>query len=438
MSTVINKIKRRLRDIYWFFKDRQNIGQLGINPESYLVFIPRDTDKIFVDVYIRSGISIESDQEFGVGHLLEHYLTEKICQKYAADFYSNARIDHEMIHFYARIDKDKPKELIAQFLDEIFHPVFDDEKIVEYEKLAIQNELNTDSHNLIRKIERLVENHRFAEDCQMIKSFEDSIEPTKFLNITNVAEHYAQIFNRANVKVFISAYGPSFSFISYLRNLFSQYSLPAGSPTVYPPCVYSGRQIIKLNEPTLRGTYVYLTFPAPTSQTRPKDRLVLRLLLDLLAGRNDEFSMNKLARKEGIYSINNYWVRMSNIGLVVFHSYVPKEDISDLLQVMNRSLHLAKDNPVSRAYLNRELQNLQNAFRKEWRSNDRVNWLMEETVDFGHHYDLSFYLQILKSIRPVDLQDMANKILERRHLNLLLYGEDSLMTDEELYAHFDF
>jgi predicted Zn-dependent peptidase len=421
--TPYNKLKRYLRSVYWWWKDRRVIELICDNPETYLVNIPADSDKIGADVFIRSGISIESQEDFGIGHLLEHYISETIVRDHQADLYSNGRINHEMMNLYVRIDKDKTKTLIEKFLNKVFHVDFSDQEMLDYEKLAIQNELNTDSHNLVRRIERLVETGRFQDECFCIKSFEDSIEPTGRLTLADLKAHYRRIFNRQNVKIFISAYSPSPAFKTYLKKILPAFALPEGMKTEYPACRYSDGKVEIVPDKTITGTYAYLTLPALLSTDNPKDKIVLRMALDLLTGREEDFSVNKKARQSGIYSINSYWVRMEKIGFIALYSYIPKDRVGKLLEIIGTSLAAVRSKPVTADYLKRETRDLGNIYRREWRSNERVNWVIDETVEHGRHETLDFYLDVLRSITPEDILAMAKKIFDPDKINLYIYGE---------------
>jgi|GEM_PF-3647526 len=421
-----------MRDFYWWWKDRQIIEKICDNPEAYLVYVPKDTDKVGVDVFVRSGISIETREKFGVGHLLEHYLSETASRAHQTDFYMNGRINHEMMNLYARIDKDKPKDFIKKFLDKTFKIDFNDQSMLDYEKLAIQNELNTDSHSLVRRIERTVETGRFHGECFCIKSFEDSIEPTGHLTLDDIKQHYGKIFNRRNVKIFISLYSPSSALKEYLKRTLPSYALPDGAPSTYPSCVYSEHKIEHIPDSSITGSYVYLTVPALCSTASRKNKIVMRMALDLITGREEAYSVNKFARQEGIYSISSYWVRMENIGFVCLNSYVPKDRISKLMEIIGRSLKAIREKPVSAGYLKREVRDLGNIYRKEWRGNDRTNWVIDEMVDDGKYESLQYYLDLLKTITPEDITKMAQKVLNRSTLNLYIYGEQPEETDERL------
>lgn len=418
--------------MYWWWKDRQIIEKICDNPETYLVYIPKDAEKVGVDVYCRSGISIEQKEVFGVGHLLEHYISEIITRDHQGDFYSNGRINHEMMNLYVRLDRDRKKELIEKFFDKVFKVEFNDQEILNYEKLAIQNELNTDSHNLVRRIERKVETGRFQDECFCIKSFEDSIEPTGRMTLKNVEDHYRQIFNRQNVKIFISVYSPAAWFKSYLKELLPKYKLPEGKRTEFPDCVYSDRHIKRMPNSDIAGSYAYLTYPALRSADDPKDKIVMRMILDLLTGREDGYSVNKWARKQGIYAINSYWVRMEKIGFIVFNSYIPKEKNATVLNIINQSIKKVCTQPITQDYLKKEIRDLTNVYRREWRSNDRTNWVIDETLDAGQYRELEYYLDLLESITPEDIMNLANEIFDHEKMNLYIYGEQPAETDEEL------
>lgn len=430
--TLYNKIKRRIRDVYWWWKDRHIVEKICDNPETYLVYVTRDSDKVGVDVFVRSGISIETPATFGVGHLLEHYLSESASRDHQADFYMNGRINHEMMNLYARIDRDKPKEFVQKFLDKIFKVKFDDQEIVDYEKLAIQNELNTDSHSLSRRIERIVETGRFCGECFCIKSFEDSIEPTARLTANDIGEHYDKIFNRQNVKIFINLYSPAAVFKRYLQKILPTYALPDGELSVYPSCVYSGHKIEHIPDQSITGSYIYLTMPALCSTADRKDKIVMRMALDLITGREEAYSVNHLARQEGIYSISSYWVRMEKIGFVCLNSYIPKNRVGKLMEIIGRSLKNIREKPVSAAYLKHEIRDLGNIYRREWRGGDRTNWVIDEIVDEGKYEPLDHYLGLLKTITAEDIQQMARKIIDWTKLNFYIYGEQPEESDEKL------
>ena len=158
----------------------------------------------------------------------------------------------------------------------------------------------------------------------------------------------------------------------------------------------------------------------------------MRMVLDLLTGREDGYNVNKQARQEGIYSINSYWMRMEKIGFVVISSYIPKDKNRTLFSIVGKSIKEICTKPVTAKYLKKELHDLKSIYRREWRSNERTNWVIDETLDDGKYQPLEYYLGILKTITPEDIRQLAIRVFDCSKLNLYIYGEQPDETDEEL------
>ena len=50
------------------------IKEISLKDNLYFIKLPNKTDKVYLDILVKSGYVEETDKEFGMGHLLEHYL----------------------------------------------------------------------------------------------------------------------------------------------------------------------------------------------------------------------------------------------------------------------------------------------------------------------------------------------------------------------------
>ena len=83
-------------------------------PETFLLNAPKKTEDVFLDVYILGGTVIEEQSKSGIGHLLEHYLLEKTSKEFGSEIKINGNIAKERTIIYAKIEKNKLAEDLAQ------------------------------------------------------------------------------------------------------------------------------------------------------------------------------------------------------------------------------------------------------------------------------------------------------------------------------------
>lgn len=174
-------LRDRLLEIFWKIRDRNFLVQINQDPPVYFIKLPSWSKSTFLDVYIKSGALYEKSQDFGIGHLLEHYLCGLIKEEIDDNPENDGRIDNEVTIFNIS-SKDNKVDLprIKIFLGKIISPNFDREDIFDYERSSILNELNVEQQSLENDFQRQFLRERFVvSDTFYGKVFADHLANTE-------------------------------------------------------------------------------------------------------------------------------------------------------------------------------------------------------------------------------------------------------------------
>jgi len=132
------------------------------NPAFYYIPLPQKSRDIFLEVNLKTGYAEENDCEFGLGHLLEHYIIGELLKKCKkGSIKTNATISKNTTNYYLKSTKSKLLKESKIFLESVLNPNFSDDILFRQEKESIINELNSKLNSIYERGIDFVFSERF-------------------------------------------------------------------------------------------------------------------------------------------------------------------------------------------------------------------------------------------------------------------------------------
>ncbi len=382
-------------------------------------------------MYIKAGALAEKEEQAGVGHLLEHYLATLISKELPRGVIFDAKINDYYIVFYLESENEKIlANFIQKFLAILANPDFSHQEIFDYEKKSIINELEKEKNSTELKLERLIEKTRYIDEPNG-RSFVDHLQRLEDLKIEDIVAYHKNIFTKENVEIFVSATKSNSHMCTAISDSLLKLHLPEGF-AVFPKPTYSDSQIQTYKESGLSGNYMVMTFPSISRSASLRDKIVFALMVEIIRDKDRKNFWQKI-REAGIYDLKVTYSQGIYNGYLALQSHVSKEQIMLWLEIICSMIGELKDGKIDPLLF----INTKNKWADDrlafWRSNDgRFSILTQSILDQEEIPRCKTVEDIVASVNKQDISAMAQKTFDKGNINLILFGEDTGLDQDEL------
>src|SRR3989339_632670 len=354
----------------------------------YVVNFPQKTKDIFFDIYLRTGYSEESNNEFGIGHLLEHYLVESLTDNMK---FVNGSTGQDFTNYYLQSDSKRIVKDVKIFLNTILNSNFSDEKLFKREKEVIENEIRN-KKNIKEESLNFILKKFFGSNFPYAREKEN-----KILNI--IKEH-----KLAKIK----------------KNKRIEYS-------------FSGEKFVK-NSKYYWNDELIVNVSFDFSKKIRKNTKNIKAINMLRKYFEDlDFYCAKNMRDLGIYSSSFEWMIWDNAGIVILSSMLNGGKANIILGEFLKFLEKVKKDGISNGDLvklrRKEKEGLTKAFGNNAR---RLSWVVNDLLSYGDVTLLKDDIKELKSIDSNYIKKIAKKLFDFDKMNITILGKDAGKTKIKL------
>lgn len=421
----------KLSDLYWSFKDMRLVKNFNKKPNCYFLYLPKYTKKTFIDIYIKAGALSEKEEQAGIGHLLEHYISELAGKELSSDLKFSARINDYYIVFCLESNNDT--DLICateKFLEILVNPDFSRQEIFEYEKKSIINELGKEKNDPEMKLERLVEKTRYSDEPNK-RSFVDHLSVLESLKIEDIFAYHKEIFTEESLEIFVSATKLSSKVCDTISNKLTKLHLPKGFID-FPKPVYSDFQIKISNESGISGDYAVITLPSINQSASLMDKIVFALMVEIIRDKESKWIRQKI-RESGIYDHRVTYNQGLYNGYLAIQSYINKEQIIPWIETISDMVGELKSGKLDSSLFEKTKDKVISNMSTYWRNNDgRFDILTSSILDKEEFPGYRAVKKMTMSVDENDIRAMAQRIFDMGKVNLVIFGEDAELDQEKL------
>lgn len=399
--------------------------QLIKKPQVYFINLPQKTDKIYFDIFYKSGYIFDPPKLKGCIHVLEHYLVGSMNSKYAAIFLkANGSVNNEFVNFYLVSDQNKILSDLEKFLSGIYHVDFSNNKLFQYELKAIENEIIEKKNNIKRQILDQVSKDLFIKSCPYGETDIGKIKELQKFNLFKIKNFYNENFIKKEPIFFIGGNKLDKEIIKNIieavKKYASQDTLQSFYSVDFPKCQLPPFRIKKIkNESIKKGVYSIYVFPGFTIQQNDLlHRLALNILLKILTGVSP-FGLILKLREEGIYSINDINIIGQQTGTVALISFSDNIQLIKSANIIKKHINQLKKDLIDKKFLLKIIQERKENQKAVWENNEKkYGWIINDIKNSQLVANIKVYNKILEKITPEFLKSIANQIFDWEKLNL--------------------
>src|SRR3989339_631767 len=335
----------------------------------YVVNFPQKTKDIFFDIYLRTGYSEESNNEFGIGHLLEHYLVESLTDNMK---FVNGSTGQDFTNYYLQSDSKRIVKDVKIFLNTILNSNFSDEKLFKREKEVIENEIRN-KKNIKEESLNFILKKFFGSNFPYAREKVNQISNIKKFKFGDIKKHHNKIFCSGNIFFVLS-------------------------------------KKIRKNTKNIKAI-----------------NMLRKYFEDL------DFYCAKNMRDLGIYSSSFEWMIWDNAGIVILSSMLNGGKANIILGEFLKFLEKVKKDGISNGDLvklrRKEKEGLTKAFGNNAR---RLSWVVNDLLSYGDVTLLKDDIKELKSIDSNYIKKIAKKLFDFDKMNITILGKDAGKTKIKL------
>jgi predicted Zn-dependent peptidase len=397
-----------------------------VNENFYIVDFPNKTKEVYFDIYSKSGYFDESEKEFGIGHLLEHYLIESIPNKEKLEFV-NGSINSDFMNYYVKSDTKNAVRDIEILLKGILLPKFDNENLLKREKGVIENEILSKKDIKIDAFNFLLKQN-FGDNFLYARDKKNQIANTKNVKLSDLKNHYEKVFNTKNVFFVLSGYELDKNTEKKISDLVNGHKLSKHNKGVVKVKIseFQKNKLIKNSKYYWNNELVFnLCFNLPIKIRKShKDLKTLTMIRDYLE--DQKFYFAKEMREIGVYSVSLDRMMWKNSGIIVLSAEIDREKIPMLKRgILNFLNNLEKDG-ISKSDILKLRKMQKDRLEKSFADNmKRLNWISNDLL---FHTGITLLKDDLIELKEIDsnyIKKFSKQIFDIKKSNIVIFGKGS-------------
>ena len=397
-----------------------------------------EVKSIYIQAEVKAGSLLETSENNGVAHFMEHMLCQGIpslpnVEKFSSFIESlagtyGAQTDPLTVNFHINLPFTKLETGIKIASEVIFEPLFVPEAL-EKERVAVTNEITQRMDSHFYKIGRFFKEVRYPKNHPLYLDTGGDLEVVKKVTIEDLQKYWKKYFLTSNTYLLVTGNFDE----TELKKLLEQYfeKVNKDSEVVKYPLVsnadFTNRTVALRNDSNLKTAYIDFSFPgfATTQFDKYSKELLGQSLLTIILGRLRNSRLFKLLRHQRglVYGVSAGASGVPGITGIGISSESSLENLDEVVGLIANELASF----VEKGMTEEELK-----FAKFFMENQ---WLMS----FDHPSSIAFWISnellwknkihlpedSIKELKGIDnkfLLDLMNKHWDFGRLNLVVQG----------------
>lgn len=308
---------------------------------------------IHINVEVKAGSVLESDENNGVAHFMEHMLVQGIPSLPNVEKFSSfieglagtygATTDPLTVNFHINLPFNKLETGIKIASEVIFEPLFVEEAL-EKERVAVINELlqRMDSH--FYKIGKFFKQVRYPKEHPLYRDTGGELEIVKKVTIADLKDYWKKYFLPNNSYLLVTGNFEE----EELKRLLEEYFEKQGKDSTvvkYPDVSnkdFTNRTIALRNDSNLKTAYIDFSFPgfATLDPDKYSKELLGQSLLTIILGRLRNSRLFKLLRyqKGLVYGVTAGTAGIPGISSINISSETNPENLDEVVRLITAEL----------------------------------------------------------------------------------------------------
>jgi predicted Zn-dependent peptidase len=447
MSTIkkyknIRKKKTR-KNIY--NKLKPNI--ININNFSILLLPLKNSKTIKIEGLIYGGNIVENKNNAGISHLLEHALMEsweKCKKKHCAYFwekygtFSNAYTNDTYLHFWKQGLAENTKLILDYIVSIILHPQLS-KKMIDKEKHAVRNELNTYLNNPNWKLKDVLYKHFYnIEGIQYSQDYSQQLKVLNTHNTISLTNYLKQKFNQKRILFVITGKFQKNKMIDLLKKKLKVNTVPKS--ICLNKCYSLQKKVLFIKNSKAKNTNIKILFPISLHRG-DKDFPYLSILSNIIGGDFNSLLMTELRIKhELVYGATcSFFSDFCSSGCSIDISTLDKNIIKVLNIVFKIIKKYKQINIPNSKLLNVKNKHLINFYETSFNDVEKISSFFKFQFLFQLHkknkkiYTYNQYANIIKNISQSKIQRLFKRLFNTEQCLIGYIGKTKVNFTEKDY-----
>lgn len=439
-----NRSKRKTKK-NTYNKLKPNI--IDINGYSVLLLPIKDSNVIRVEGLLFGGNIVETKENAGISHLLEHALMEgwEKCKKKHCTFFwekygtfSNAYTEDTYLHFWQQGLASQTDIILDYIVSSIVRPNFT-EKMIKKESHAVRNELNSYANEPSWKLWDAIYKHFYnIEGIQYSQDWPQQLKVLPSFNKKNISAFFKEYFNQKRILFVITGRFEKNKMIQQLKQKLKTHSPP--KPICLNECYTYSKKVIYIPNKEAKNTSIKIYFPISLYRG-DKNFPYLSALAEIIGGDFTSILMTELRVKhELVYGAKcNFFTNFCGSGCEISISTLDK-NIKKVLHMVFKLIQKYKKTKIPKNKLeNVKNKSLVRFYESSFNNTDKLSSFFKFQFLFQLHkkqkkiYTYDEYAKIIKKMSLKKVQELFNKLFNTEHCIVGYIGKTKVNFTEKDY-----
>lgn len=389
-------------------------------PKLIFFNLPEKDSIAYISVIFSYGNYSESSRDFGLGHLLEHYLSLRI-ENFSTSLLRVASIGDSVMQFDIKSKKKNIIDHLAGTLGILKNDPIDSKVLMNREKARIKIELDEYSTNTEKYFEQQSLLALLGGSSVITRDKVLQNNTIKKVQLSDLVKLRNRLISRHLVGICIGAYKLSKKSRIEIQSNFRRW-LPTEARLFFAPTPHIKIALNKkriVSHASIGKGYSHVSFAWPGLSLRDplRDRFALGFVCSLLLER-----LESPLGDIGVYKFDYDYQIYDNHGIVRFWAYMPRGLEKKFEKIIYNQLEilLSQEKELKegiKEFITKRTKRLKN----EWRVNTgRVVWVVDDIVDLGKVIPLAGVIQELKKVNLISVSRVAKKNLNNKRQRILI------------------
>ena len=382
---------------------------------------------VSMGVWIRSGSRVETPDENGISHFIEHMVfkgtTNRSAEEIARSVDSiggglDAFTAKEMVSYNTKVLDEHLPLAFDVLADLVLNPLFRDEDI-EKEKGVILEELKMEVDNPEYLLHEIFSSN-FYKDHPLGKPILGTKETIKSFNREMIHDCYRRYYSPSNILITAAGNLRHEQLVDLAGERFSSLPANGGPPPDRVPTPHA--RLVFRNKTSLEQTHLYLGVPA---YPFPHElRFACFALNTLLGGGMSSRLFQNIREKQGLaYAVYSELSMYRDTGCMAIYAGTSIESAGKVIESIVKELREVKETLVLEEELRRAKDHLKGSFMLGLEStSSRMGNLARQEIYFKRFFSLDEMLQSIEEITAEQVQKIAREFFDSKNITLAMLG----------------
>lgn len=391
----------------------------------------------------KSGSIVETKEDNGVAHFMEHMLVQGTPSLPTAEAISayvegmagsyNVSTSQFLVSFDIALPASHIEDAVKISSEVFFQPLFPKDA-VEKERRAIMEELRQRMDSPSYKIGKFFKETRFAKNSPLRLTVGGALTVMRKMSRQVVISYWERYFTPGNT--YILAVGKCD--VGRLKKLLEQYfeTVPVSRDVKLPKLTrehFTEKKIAFRHDPKLKSNYIHFVFPTLANDD-PFELQLGQELLHLVLGKLRQSRLFRYLRYEKglVYDVSSTSYCVEGIGYSLLSSEVSGKNLEEVVVIMGEILaDFVKSGPTEQ-----ELEVAREYLSNQWlMSFDNpasiADWLEDELVWQGQVRMPEDLIKNIRTLKSTDLVSLMKKYWDIDKLNLIIQGPEKMSSSRK-------